>query len=178
MLDPVVEAAPLERVVHVARAVRREDDDRRRAGAEHAELGHRDLEVGQHLEQVGLELVVGTVDLVDQQHRRRTLAVLDRPQQRALDEESLLVEVGLERVGAAAGRLAGRLGGAQVEQLAGVVPVVDGLGGVDALVALEPDQLAAGPGREHLGDLGLADAGLAFEQQWPLELEREEDRRS
>ena len=33
MLDPVVEAAPLERVVHVAGAVRGEDDDRRALGA-------------------------------------------------------------------------------------------------------------------------------------------------
>ena len=30
---------------------------------------------------------------------------------------------------------------------------------------------------EHLGDLGLADAGLAFEEQRPAELEREEHRR-
>ena len=101
--------------------------------------------------------------------------MLDRPQQGPLDEEALLVEVGLEGVGAAAGGLARRLGGAQVEQLAGVVPVVHGLGGVDALVALQPDQLAAGPGREHLGELGLADAGLALEQQRPLELECQED---
>ena len=69
-------------------------------GAEHAELGDRDLPVRQHLEQVGLELVVGAVDLVDEQHRRRALARLDRPQQRPLDEEALLVELGLEGVGA------------------------------------------------------------------------------
>jgi hypothetical protein len=29
-------------------------------------------------------------------------------------------------------------------------------------------------GREHLGDLGLADAGLSFEEQRPAHLEREE----
>ena len=103
--------------------------------------------------------------------------MLDRPQQRPLDEEPLLVELGLEGVGGPAGGLAAGLGGAQVEQLAGVVPVVHGLGGVDALVALQPDQLAAGPRRQHLGELGLADAGLALEQQRPLQLEREEDRR-
>ena len=32
--------------------------------------GHRDLEVGQDLEQVRLELLVGAVDLVDEQDRR------------------------------------------------------------------------------------------------------------
>ena len=40
-----------------------------------------------------------------------------------------------------------------------MVPLVEGLGGVDALVALEPEQLAAGPAGQHLGHLGLADAG-------------------
>ena len=85
--------------MHVAGAVAGEHDERRRVGAERAELGDRDLPVGQHLEQVGLELVVGAVDLVDEQHRRRALAWLDRPQQRPLDEEALLVQLGLERVG-------------------------------------------------------------------------------
>ena len=71
--------------------------------------------------------------------------------------------------------LAAGLGGAQVQELAGVVPVVDGLAGVDALVALQADQLAAGPPAEHLGDLGLADAGLALEQQRSLQRQRQED---
>ncbi len=177
MLDPVVQAATLERVVHVAGSVRREDHDRGSGGLEHSELGHRDLEVAQHLEQVRLELVVGAIDLVDQQHRRGPVAVGDRPQQGPLDEESFLVQVGLDRVGGPAGGLARRLGGSQVQELAGIVPVVHGLGGVDPLVALESDQFAAGPGRQHLGEFGLADAGLALEQQRALELQGQEHRR-
>jgi hypothetical protein len=51
-----------------------------------------------------------------------------------------------------------------MEQLTGVVPFVDGLGNVDALVALQADQLAAGPAAENLGDLGLSHARLALEQ--------------
>ncbi len=51
----------------------------------------------------------------------------------------------------------------------GVVPVVDRLGDVDALVALEPNQLAAGGCSQRLGELGLADARLAFEQQRPVQ---------
>ena len=43
--------------------------------------------------------------------------------------------------------------------MAGVVPVVDGLGDVDALVTLQPDQRSAQPGRQNLGDLRLADPG-------------------
>jgi hypothetical protein len=36
---------------------------------------------------------------------------------------------------------------------------------VDALVALKPDQAGAGRAGERLRDLGLADPGLALEQQ-------------
>ena len=46
---------------------------------------------------------------------------------------------------------------------------------VEPFVALQPDQLGAEHLRQHLGDLGLADAGLAFEEQRPLELQREVD---
>ena len=72
VVDPVVQAAALERVVDLARPVRREHDARRLRGADRADLGHGDLEVGQDLEQVGLELLVGAVDLVDQQDRGGT----------------------------------------------------------------------------------------------------------
>ena len=39
-------------------------------GLDRAEFGDGDLEVGQDLQQVGLERLVGAVELVDQQHRR------------------------------------------------------------------------------------------------------------
>jgi len=99
----VVQAAPLERVVHIAGAVARQHDDRRPLGPEGAELGHGDLPVGQHLEEVRLELVVRAVDLVDEEDWRWALSRLDRPQQRALDQEALLVQLGLQRVGRAPG---------------------------------------------------------------------------
>ena len=44
---------------------------------------------------------------------------------------------------------------------------------VDALVALEPDQAGAEHVGERLRDLGLADAGLALEQQRLAERERD-----
>jgi len=68
------------------------------------------------------------------------------------------------------------LGGAEMEQLTCVVPVVDGLGGVDALVALEANQFAAGHRGDDLGQFGLADTSFTFEEQWALQAEREEDR--
>ena len=55
------------------------------------------------------------------------------------------------------------------------IPLVDGAGGVEPLVALEPDQPAAERLAERLGDLGLADAGLALEEQGPAHAKAEED---
>ena len=103
---------------------------------------------------------------------------VDRTQERSPQEELLVVQLRLERVGAERARLAGGLCGTEVQQLAAVVPVVHGLGRVDALVALQSDELAAGPAGQHLGDLGLADAGLALEQQRLAELECKEHCRS
>ena len=65
----MVQAAALDRVVQVARAVRGEDDDRRVRRADRAELGDRHARLGEQLEEEGLEVVVGAVDLVDQEHR-------------------------------------------------------------------------------------------------------------
>jgi hypothetical protein len=135
--------------------------------ADGADLGDRDLEVREHLEQKRLELLVGPVDLVDQQHD--ALRALDRLEQRAPDqelrpEELLLGDRSLLR-------------GPDVEELARVVPFVDRVGDVEALVALKTDQARAEDARERLRRLGLADAGLAFQQQRLLEPKREEERR-
>ena len=102
--------------------------------------------------------------------------MVDGLQQRPLEQEALVVELLLERAGADAARLAAGLGGAQVEQLAASSPSRRRPATLDALVALQADQLAAGPAAEHLGDLGLADAGLALEQQRAVQGQREEDR--
>ena len=130
------------------------------------ELGDRDREVRQELEQERLELVVGAVDLVDQQHDRRS-SRLERLEQRPAQQEPPREQLAL--VDAALGR-------AQREQLARVVPVVDRVVEVDALVALQADQARAGRGRQRPRHLGLADAGLALEQQRLLEHDRQVDR--
>ena len=80
----MIEAAALQRVVDLARAVRGDDDDRRLLGLDRAELRDRDLEIGQHLEQERLEGLVGAVELVDEQHRRAGGVGLERLQQRPL----------------------------------------------------------------------------------------------
>ena len=62
------------------------------------------------------------------------------------------------------------------EHLPGVVPLVERLVGVDALVALQPDQPPAEHRGEDLGDLGLADADLALEQDRAAQRQRDEQR--
>ena len=108
--------------------------DRRLAtGADRAELRDRDLEVGEHLEQERLELLVGAVDLVDQQHDG--LVGVDRLEQRPTDQE-----LGPEQLVLGDRAL---LRGTDVQQLARVVPLVDGVRDVEPLVALEADQPGA-----------------------------------
>jgi hypothetical protein len=136
-----------------------------------APLGDRDLEVRQHLEQVGLERLVGTVQFVDQQHRRHRVRQ-QRPQQRPLDQEA----AGEQPLGERLARGFLGLGQPDLQHLPRVVPLVGGGVDVQPLVALQPDQLGIQPRRQHLGDLGLAGAGLAFEEQRALQLQRQEDR--
>jgi hypothetical protein len=162
----VVEAAPLERVVQLARAVRGQHDQRAAPADHRPDLRDRDREVGEELEQEGLELVVGAVDLVDQEDRRALL--LQCLEQRAPQQE--LAPEQLARLGA-------RLRRADGEQLAPVVPVVDRVVEVDPLVALQPDQASAGGARQRPRDLGLAHARLALQQQRLLELGGEVDGR-
>ena len=96
-------------------------------------------------------------------------ALPERLEERHLDEELRRVEVGgVDRAGA--------LGDADVQELADVVPVVEGAAGVDALVALQADAVAAEDAGDDVADLGLADAGHALEQQRLAELEGEVER--
>ena len=166
VVDPVVEAAALERVVELAGAVRGHDHGRAPGRLDRAQLRDRDLEVGEQLEQEGLELVVGAVDLVDQQHDRAGDARAPRAAAGASRNS--------RRKRSRLGRLAA-LGRAHREQLARIVPVIERAVHVDPLVALEADQPRAGRRGERLRGLGLADPGLALEQQRLAELDREED---
>ena len=91
-------------------------------------------------------------------------------QQEALVVEALLGLVGVD--------LTGRLEGAEVQDLAREVPVVESLAGVDALVALQAHEREVEALGEGLGEGGLAGAGLALEQQRTLHARgQEHDRR-
>jgi SEC-C motif-containing protein len=164
----VVEAAALERVVHLTGAVGGEDHQRRRLRPDRAQLGDRDGEVGEDLQQERLELVVGPVHLVDEQHAG---GVLERLQQRSGEQEAPVVEGGLELLGVVGGVRG--LGGPQVEELAAEVPVVERLAGLETLVALQPVDRPSGDLRQRVGQRGLADPGLALQEQGPVHDQRE-----
>ena len=143
------------------------------SGAHGAIFGHADLEVGEQFEQEGFEWLVGAVEFVDQQHRRRLVGI-DGGEQRAGLQELTGVDVAGELVAVG---LAGGFGETDRHELTGVVPLVSRGGEVHAVIALQPDQAAAEAGGEHLGDLGLAGAGLALQEQRPLHGKREMHRR-
>jgi hypothetical protein len=134
--------------------------------------GIGDLEVGQHFQQEGLEGFVGAVEFVDQQHRWHRLRRVDGLQERAADQETFAEEVVRQLFAA----LAFAFGEADLQHLARVVPLVGGAGEVQALVALQADQRPAQHGGQRLRDLGLAGAGLAFQEQRALQLQRQEHR--
>jgi hypothetical protein len=162
----VEEATALERVVQLAGAVRGQDHARPPGRGDRADLGDRDLEIREHLEQERLELFVGAVDLVDQQHHR--LLALDRLQERPPDQELRTEELLFLH--------SAFLRRADVQELARVVPLVNRVGDVEPLVALEADQPRGQCARERLRRLGLADSRLALEQQRLLEPQREIER--
>ena len=111
VIDPVIKAAPLQRVVDFARAVRGDDDDRRRGRADRADLGDRHLEIGKQLQKIGLERLVGAVELVDQQDRRAGDVRLQRLQQRPLDQKAVGEDRALDFAAVFLGRL--RRGGSR-----------------------------------------------------------------
>src|SRR3954452_16366550 len=157
VVEPQVQAAALQRLGELARVVRGQQHDRPRPRLEHAELGYRDLEVGQELEQHRLDLLVGLVDLVDEEHDR--LLRGDRPHQRTLEQELLAEDVVLHLLPA------GALGpGLDAQQLLAVVPLVERLGLVEPLVALEAHEAAVEVLRQRAGELGLADPRRALDE--------------
>ena len=134
-----------------------------------AELGDGDLEVREHLEEQRLGLDLDAVDLVDQQHDG--LAGPDRLQQGAGEQELLGEDVLLELLPSRAGTLPVGTGALDLDakELLAVVPLIEGLRLVEALVALEPDEARPEGRRGGLGELGLARAGRPLHQHGLVE---------
>ncbi len=125
-------------------------------GTQSTQLGDRHLEVRQHLQQERLGLDLDPIDLVDQQHHRRVGT--DRLEERTSQQEVLCEDVRLELIPFS------RLLGLDPKQLLLVVPLVERLGLVEPLVALQPNQSPPVDLGERLGQLGLADAGGPFHE--------------
>src|SRR5262245_1969785 len=107
--------------MNLARAIRRDDDDRRLDRSHGAQLWNCDLEVRQQLEEESLELIVGAIEFVDEQDGHVARLVLQRLQERALDEKRL----GEQPVGGAcAVELVARFEQADLEELTRIVPLV------------------------------------------------------
>src|SRR6185369_6343265 len=170
--NPAVDAAALQRVMHLARAVRRDHHDRRLGGADGAELGDGHLKVRQELQQVALELLIRAIDFVDEQNRRPLTCLFNRAQQGPFDEKRLGEEL-VRRDGAI--EIARNLNHADFEQLPRVVPLVHSLADVEAFVTLETDERGIERGGKHLRNFCLADTGFAFEKQRPFQAQRQID---
>src|SRR5690242_1953683 len=172
VVDPVVQAAPLQCVVHLTRAVRRDDHERHLPRLYRPYLWDRDLKVGQKLEQESLELLVRAVDLVDQQDRRSLVVVVDRVEQRPAQKK-----LGAEDLAFGSAPVLLLADQADVEELARVVPLVNRVREVDALITLETDEARAQHIGHDLGGFGLAHACLAFDEERLLQLEGQKYRR-
>src|SRR5699024_1411202 len=70
VINPVVQATTLDGVVDFTRAIGGDDDNRALLGANRANLGHGYLKIRQQFQQVGLERLVGPIELVNQQYKQ------------------------------------------------------------------------------------------------------------
>src|SRR5262245_31436202 len=158
VVDVEEQAAPLERLGQLPGVVRGEEDQRDLRRRDRAQLGDRHLVVGEDLQQQRLGLDLDPVDLVDEEHD----GVLgsDGLEQRAGEQEVGGEDVVLDLLprGAVVAL------GLDAQQLLLVVPLVQGLGLVEALVALQADQPGAADLGHGLGELGLARAGRPLDQ--------------
>ena len=160
----MIEATPLERVVHFAGAVGRDNDDRRMRRFHGAKLRHGDLEIGEHFQKKCLESFIGTIDLVDQQDRRSRGIGLEGLQERSFDQKAIGEHVVFDP---RAITLAFSFRETNGDHLGAVVPLVNRRGNVEALVALQPDQTASKRRGQHFRNFGLADPRLTLDKHRP-----------
>jgi hypothetical protein len=111
------------------------------------------------------------VQFVDQQDRRAFRHRLQGAQEWTAHEVALGEEIGFERASVDA---SARLGEADRHHLSCVVPFVHRARDIETLVALQANQLSPERLGKNLCDFGLADAGLALEEERPCQVECQE----
>src|SRR5918994_4067447 len=173
IFNPLIQAPALERVVHFARAVRREDHQWTILRAYGAKLRDRNLKFRKQLEEEPLELFVCAIDFVNQQHGRTGATRIDRLEQRALDKKGLAVQIAPCRFPIECSR---RLENTQLEELTPVVPLIQSVADVEAFVTLQANEIASERSSGRCRKRGLADARLPFEKQWPLQAKGQKER--
>ena len=185
IVEEKVYAPALQGGREITGVVGRQDHVGQMLGAERADLRDGDLKLAQQLQQYRFERLVGAVDLVDQQHHRFFGAhrLKQGPwREKPLGEKDALLRADalhglLQAAGVGddlADLLAQDLG---VQQLLAVVPFVEGLRLVLALVALQPQQPPPGRRGQCLGQLRLADTGRPLNEQRLVEPRQQENRR-
>ena len=167
----VIDAPPPERVAQFPGAVGGQENQRYALGREGAEFGNGDLIIGKDFQEIGLEFLIGAVDLVNEENDG--IFRLDGFEQGAAQQIVLLKNVVLALLG---GQILA-LGNLDGQELPLIVPFVNGGGDIETLVALKPDQPPAGDLGHRLADLRLADARFAFQQQRAVQFPHEGDRR-
>ena len=120
---------------------------------------------------------VRPVELVDEEDRGAGRVRIEGVEEGPLDEETAREDVVLDRLDRGrAPILPAELGEPDPDHLPRVVPLVDGGGDVEPLVALEPDEPPPEDPGEDPRDLRLPDPRLAFEEQRTAHPEGEEHR--
>ena len=162
IVDVQEQAATLEGLGQLPGVVGGQEHQRNLGGAHRPQLGDRYLVVGEDLQQQGLGLHLDPVHLVDEQHDR--FVGPDGLQQGPGQQERLREDVLLDVLPVVAAGGFGDPLGLDAQQLLLVVPLVEGLGLVEPLVALQADQAGIEQFGDRLGQLGLAGAGGALDQ--------------
>src|SRR5207247_9046073 len=140
-------------------------------------------EGGEHLAEERLELRLGLIDLVheedDRRHRENRGQERARRQEPKGEERVLLAGDLGDRVGQGR-RVGDQLADAlaqelRIEELFGVLPLVERLARVEPLVALETNEPAARDLRQRLRELGLADARRPLDEHGTPHARRQVD---
>ena len=170
VVDPVVEAAALQRVVELAAAVGGEHDDRAAAAVKVPSSGTvTEPSPRNSNSSASNSSSARSISSMRSTGALRAL-VADAAQDRPLVQELLGEQVGLGQPVVAG------LREADGEDLALVVPLVERLGRGEALVALEPDERRAERAGHRVRRRGLADPGLTLEEERTAERQREVER--
>ena len=161
----MVQAAALDSVVQLAGAVAGQNRYWRANGFDGADFRNADLIFTQILKQKCFKWFIGAVYLVNQQHTTRRWR-LQSLQKRTANQIPVLVNLALN-----VGSTAFALSRPHVQKLRCIVPLIKRFALLQAVIALQANELALECDTESLCQLCLAHTRLAFQQQGPLQLE-------